>query len=103
MLFAMSIPCLSTSLWLTQLFVLTRMAPQVLQGVYSSQADLWAVGVLAFMMLSASKPFHHKRRRVVSRQYEYVRSSVNNNYILTDISLMYLSDGGQDYASCLQL
>jgi calcium-dependent protein kinase len=39
------------------------MAPQVLQGVYSSQADLWSTGVIAYMLLSASKPFYHKRRR----------------------------------------
>ncbi|KAL7559058.1 hypothetical protein ACA910_018413 [Epithemia clementina (nom. ined.)] len=39
------------------------MAPQVLQGIYSSQADLWSLGVIAYMLLSASKPFMHKRRR----------------------------------------
>ena len=27
------------------------MAPQVLQGMYTSQADLWSVGVIAFMLL----------------------------------------------------
>lgn len=37
------------------------MAPQVLQGVYSSQADMWSVGVIAYMLLSASKPFFNKR------------------------------------------
>lgn len=41
------------------------MAPQVLQGMYSSKADIWSIGVIAYMLLSASKPFHHKRRRVV--------------------------------------
>jgi len=39
------------------------MAPQVLQGVYTSQADVWSIGVMAFMLLSSSKPFHHKKRR----------------------------------------
>jgi len=39
------------------------MSPQVLQGIYSSKADLWSVGVIAYMLLSASKPFYHKRRR----------------------------------------
>lgn len=39
------------------------MAPQVLQGIYSSKADLWAVGVIAYMLLSASKPFYSRRRR----------------------------------------
>jgi serine/threonine protein kinase len=28
------------------------MAPQVLQGVYDSKCDLWAIGVIAFMLLS---------------------------------------------------
>lgn len=39
------------------------MSPQVLQGVYSSQADLWAIGVIAYMCLSTSKPFYSKHRR----------------------------------------
>jgi calcium-dependent protein kinase len=38
------------------------MAPQVLQGIYSSQADLWAIGVISFMLLSSAKPFYSKRR-----------------------------------------
>ena len=41
------------------------MAPQVLQGVYTSQADLWSIGVIAFMLLGNQKPFYHKRRRKV--------------------------------------
>jgi calcium-dependent protein kinase len=39
------------------------MAPQVLQGIYSSKADLWSVGVIAYMLLSASKPFYSRKRR----------------------------------------
>jgi serine/threonine protein kinase len=39
------------------------MAPQVLQGVYSSQADLWSIGVISYMLLSSSKPFYNKNRR----------------------------------------
>jgi serine/threonine protein kinase len=26
------------------------MAPQVLQGVYSSQADMWSLGVISYMV-----------------------------------------------------
>ncbi len=44
------------------------MAPQVLRGVYTSQADLWSIGVIAYMLLSNTKPFYGKKRRhVVSR------------------------------------
>lgn len=41
------------------------MAPQVLQGVYTSQADLWSVGVITYMLLSSTKPFYHRKRRFV--------------------------------------
>lgn len=32
-------------------------APEVLNKAYTSQADLWSVGVIAFMILTSSKPF----------------------------------------------
>jgi calcium-dependent protein kinase len=44
------------------------MAPQVLRGVYNSQADLWSIGVITYMILSNTKPFFGKKRRhVVTR------------------------------------
>ncbi|CAB9509994.1 MAP kinase-activated protein kinase 2 (Fragment) [Seminavis robusta] len=39
------------------------MAPQVLQGIYTSQCDLWSVGVIAFMLMSSEKPFADRKRR----------------------------------------
>jgi len=33
------------------------MAPQVFNGKYTAQADLWSVGVLAYMLLSSQLPF----------------------------------------------
>ena len=41
---------------------LYTMAPQVIQGVYTSQADLWSVGVITYVLLSNSKPFYHTKR-----------------------------------------
>jgi len=41
------------------------MAPQVLQGEYTSQADLWSIGVVTYMLLSNTKPFYGKKRRHV--------------------------------------
>ena len=36
---------------------LYTMAPQVLQGVYTSQCDLWSIGVITYMLLSGNNPF----------------------------------------------
>jgi len=44
---------------------LYSMSPQVLQGVYTSQADMWSVGVITYMLLSSHRPFYHKRRKVM--------------------------------------
>jgi calcium-dependent protein kinase len=44
---------------------LYTMAPQVLQGVYTSQADLWSVGVMTYMLLSSHRPFYNTKRRVM--------------------------------------
>lgn len=41
------------------------MSPQVLQGVYTSKADLWSCGVITYMLLSSHRPFYHKRRKVM--------------------------------------
>jgi calcium-dependent protein kinase len=44
---------------------LYSMAPQVLQGVYNSQADMWSVGVITFMLLSSHRPFYNKKRKIM--------------------------------------
>ena len=44
---------------------LYSMAPQVLQGVYTSKADMWSVGVISYMLLSSHRPFYHKKRAVM--------------------------------------
>mmetsp|Transcript_7297 Transcript_7297/g.10327 ORF Transcript_7297/g.10327 Transcript_7297/m.10327 type:complete len:565 (-) Transcript_7297:188-1882(-) len=71
------------------------MAPQVLQGVYTKQADLWSVGVITFVLLSGEKPFYHrKRRRVIDR---IMRCDYNfDNPIWKSIS-----DEAKDFVSSL--
>ena len=35
-------------------------SPEVLEGVYDKRCDLWAIGVLAYMLLSGTPPFNGK-------------------------------------------
>lgn len=44
---------------------LYSMAPQVLQGVYTSQADMWSCGVITYMLVSSHRPFYNKKRNVM--------------------------------------
>jgi len=41
------------------------MAPEVIAGKYTKQADLWSIGVIAYMLLSSQVPFYGKTRRAV--------------------------------------
>jgi len=56
---------------------LYSMSPETLQGNYTAQADLWSIGVLAYIMLSGGdKPFEGKTpKQVVTRillgQYDF--------------------------------
>eukprot|EP00980_Cylindrotheca_fusiformis_P022242 scaffold9153_cov121-Cylindrotheca_fusiformis.AAC.6 len=58
----------SSILFLTtafRLLAIYTMAPQVLQGVYTAQADLWSCGVVIYMLLSSHRPFQEKNRRIM--------------------------------------
>lgn len=44
------------------------MSPEVLKGNYTEQADVWSVGVLAYMLLSSQMPFYGKRRRDIIKK-----------------------------------
>jgi len=41
------------------------MAPEVLKGDYTNTADVWAVGVLAYMLLSSQMPFYGRRKKEI--------------------------------------
>ena len=38
------------------------MAPEVLKGNYSQTADIWSIGVIAYMLLSSQMPFYGRKR-----------------------------------------
>lgn len=44
------------------------MSPQVLQGAYDHKSDLWAVGVITYMLLSNTKPFDEKKMILLKKQ-----------------------------------
>jgi calcium-dependent protein kinase len=45
-------------------------APEIFTGKYTSQCDLWSVGVIAFMMLSGCRPF---RDGYAAKRGEYIK------------------------------
>jgi serine/threonine protein kinase len=50
------------------------MAPEVIMGDYTEKADMWSIGVIAFMLLSSSMPFYGKDR------VQVIRRILNNKY-----------------------
>lgn len=58
LLYALAHPCCNSS----QIYT---MAPEVLMGTYTSQADLWSIGVIAYMLLSSNMPFYGRKRCVL--------------------------------------
>ena len=84
------------------------MSPQVLQGVYTSNADLWSCGVITYMLLSSHRPFYHKQRdimidRIMRADYSFEKaywepiSSEAKDYIdkLLVLDPMQRMDAGQ--------
>jgi calcium-dependent protein kinase len=59
---------------------LYSMSPQVLQGVYTSQADMWSCGVIIYMVLSSHRPFYHKRRKVMIDRIMRVQYNFDKDY-----------------------
>lgn len=43
------------------------MAPEVLLGNHTEKADLWSIGVIAFMLLASAVPFYGSNRREIAK------------------------------------
>lgn len=71
------------------------MAPQVLQGRYTSQADMWSLGVIAFMLLSSNMPFYGEGRR------EVVHKILRCSFKFESRRWMFISDEAKDFVQGL--
>ena len=49
------------------------MSPQVLNGTYNYKADIWSIGVLAFLLLADEKPFKGKNKQDVMQNIKKVK------------------------------
>lgn len=43
------------------------MAPEVLKQQYNEKADLWSIGVIAYMLLSSQMPFYGRSRMKIAK------------------------------------
>jgi calcium-dependent protein kinase len=59
---------------------LYSMAPQVLLGMYSSEADMWSVGVITYMLLSSHMPFFDKNRSVMIERIMWADYNFKKDY-----------------------
>jgi serine/threonine protein kinase len=58
------VSCLKTITFLPRY----TMAPEVLKGRYSKNADLWSIGVIAYMLMSSQMPFYGRSRKQIIEQ-----------------------------------
>eukprot|EP00590_Aulacoseira_subarctica_P010604 CAMPEP_0172415214 /NCGR_PEP_ID=MMETSP1064-20121228/1683_1 /TAXON_ID=202472 /ORGANISM="Aulacoseira subarctica , Strain CCAP 1002/5" /LENGTH=548 /DNA_ID=CAMNT_0013152127 /DNA_START=66 /DNA_END=1712 /DNA_ORIENTATION=+ len=55
------------------------MAPEVLNGTYDPKADIWSIGVIAYMLLSSKKPFEGETREEIARKISCGDYSFSSN------------------------
>jgi len=70
-------------------------APEVLEGAYTAQADVWSLGVIAFMLLSSTLPFPGASGR------EIVEKVMQNTYSFTGVAWETNSKDSRDFVSAL--
>jgi calcium-dependent protein kinase len=71
------------------------MAPELIQGDYDSKADMWSLGVIAFMLLSSSMPFYGESRAAVVDQI------LHGKYKFQSKRWQQVSDDAKDFVKSL--
>jgi len=71
------------------------MSPQVIKKDYTSQADMWACGVISFALLSDRLPFYAKSRGLII--YKILSGKISFSSSKWDA----ISDDAKDFVSCL--
>ena len=71
------------------------MSPQVLNGTYNFKADIWSIGVMAFLLLADEKPFKGKNKQDVMQNIKKV------NYNFKAHEWDSISQDAKDFVSSL--
>lgn len=70
-------------------------SPEVLEGIYDKRCDLWAIGVIAYILLSGNPPFHGKNEIEVFNKIRCV------DYAYPDKQWSYISEDAKDFINSL--
>ena len=70
-------------------------APEVLEGGYTAQADLWSLGVIAYMLLSSELPFHGESATEISEKI------LRNEYSFSGVAWETNSNDSREFISAL--
>jgi len=71
------------------------MSPQVLEGFYSYEADMWSLGVVAFQLLSGERPFWGSNNTEVKRKIK------EGEYAFDGPSWQYISKEAKEFVKNL--
>jgi calcium-dependent protein kinase len=71
------------------------MAPELIQGDYDSKADIWSLGVIAFMLLSSSMPFFGANRA------EVVEHILHGKFRFQSKRWQHVSNDAKDFVKSL--